>query len=207
MNRGLLFLKKNVFVILVFCLFSPAQCELLAQGVLEPPFPTFHFGVIKQKGEAKVELRFQQVHAPFKLVTRQVEQNYLVQVPYVSKEMKGGREVAVTRMRSESRTRTVDHDFMEPQPLITLQLDQIKAFSLTGARISTSDLSHRLVGTRPVIVVDEVVSSQDYFSQVFSEDALLVVLPEEYSRNGWGDYSGSPIYPYGSPVQPTGRER
>ena len=193
-NRILLQLRLAIvfFGLSLFCL-SPS--DLLAQGGLEPPNQmSLHLGVIKQKEDSRVELRFQRASSPLKLVTREVDLNYTVQVPYVVKEMKEGREVNVTKTRTETRTKRVEEEVLEHQPLITLDLKQIEGYSSTGARISTEALARRIVDSRPVIVVDNLEGSFDYLSQILSDDALLVKLPKEYSYSATVESHHSPIW-------------
>lgn len=146
------------------------------------PQGKFLIGLAELNEEGLIEFDFgKHVGQPMN-VTEMVTQTYVVMVPYTETVTKDGREIQVTKMRAEERTRAVPVTRSVVATIKPVELSELKFFTTGGEERTEEAARNHFASRQPVVgIVDGEVN--DYFRQVFRDDIMLVMLPKGI---GWG---------------------
>jgi len=163
--------------VLAFC--GQLSQPLVAQeSELDLPEMKMVVGLGEMTEDGKLKLSFGSGNAPRVPVVEVVKQTYTVMIPYTETEKIGGKDVEVTKHKTEERTRDVSVTRMMVQKEISVKVAGLKCYSISGQPIGELDLRDHFAGRQPVVVITTGGIVNEFFSQVFADDVMVVELPE-----------------------------
>lgn len=174
-------MKVTMPCLVVLCLLP--FCQLVAQdSELALPDAKMIVGLAETDEAEKLKLSFREKSAPFVWVTETIEQSYTLSVPYTEMVERDGKEVAVTKYRTETRTRAVPVTRMAPQTQSSWEYDQLKCFTIAGEEVPEDKMREHFDTKQPVVCIYHGGEINEFFSQVFNEDVMVIELPDVFVR-------------------------
>ena len=118
-------------------------------------------------------------YAKMKLITRP----YTISVPYT--EIVDGKPV--TRMRKETRTRTVQVQRGKTETVgktisSTYKIADVTAYSVAGEKLDEAKIKERLLDRAPVILVNSAQGISPYFETILKPETIFLVCPDSQTE-------------------------
>ena len=110
-------------------------------------------------------------------VEENATQTYTVMVPYTEVTEVDGEKKTVTKMRVETRTRTVPVKRMIPTPNQTHDWKQLGYYRLSGERIPMHQAVKQLESRQPVVVLEKGKKLDPVYEMMLRDDVLIIELP------------------------------